>query len=1826
VIMKDEVFLLPTSFAQQRLWFLDQLVPGNAFYNVDNAIYMTMGPDDVPVLERSLNEIVRRHETLRTTFKAVDGEPWQVIASSLQLALPVIDLRHLPATQRQAEALRLATEEARQPFDLAAGPLVRTKLLRTGEAEYVFLLSMHHIISDGWSMGVFWKELTAIWEAFEEGRPSPLPELSIQYADFAVWQRKWLQGEVGESHQAYWKKQLADLPVTQFLPDWPRPEVLSFQGAHQTCWIPASLYGALKKLSQEEGVTLFMTLLAAFQVLLSRYTDQDDIVVGSPIANRNRSELEGLIGFFVNSLVLRTDLSGNPTFSELLKRVREVALAAYAHQDLPFEKLVQELQPERDMSRNPLFQVSFHLFSDFSQTESASSFEDRYLAVEKATAHIDFALDLWEYVDGIHGSIEYSTDLFEAETVRRITANYITLLRSIVADPNRRLSELALLNTAERRKLLVDWNQTTAPYDRTACVHQLFEAQAERTPHSTALKLGVQELTYEELNQRADQLAAHFITRGLVPEALVAVCLERSFDMVVALLAVLKAGAAYVPLDPAYPTERLSLILNDTQPALLVTQKKFEKVLEVYPGPVVHLDTEPLFSRADKTRPRSNVQSANLAYVIYTSGSTGRPKGVMVSHQAVCNHLLWMQTAFPLGPQDRVPQKYSISFDASVLEIFGPLLAGATLVLTSPTEHFDVDEFVRFLVEEKITALDLVPSLLQILVEKEQFRECYWLQRVICGGEVLSHKLQERFFRCVDAELINAYGPTEATIGTTSWTCLRGDLTGIVPIGYPIANTQIYLLDRHMSPVPIGAPGEIYIGGDGLARGYLNHPELTREKFVSNPFSTEPDARLYKTGDRGRYLSEGAIEYLGRMDEQVKVRGFRIEPGEIEAALSRHPSVATCAVVSREDVPDQPRLVAYVVPSKNTPEIFPSVGEYSAYDELMYYAMTHDERRNAAYRAAIERFVPGKVVVDVGTGADAILARFCARAGAKRVYAIEVLEEAYKRAHDLVTSLHLEDQIQVLHGDARQMQLPEPVDVCVSELLGTIGSSEGVSVILNDARRFLKEDGVMIPARCVTNIAAVQLPDELAGDPRFSEAARIYVDLVFRHMGGPFDLRLCIRNFPQANLISDTAVFEDLDFRGFIQPEYTSNIQLRVARKSRLDGLLLWLKVYTLADECIDVLDGEVSWLPVFLPLFYPGITVEPGDVIAAECACLLTHPVNPDYRLKGKVIGNNGRETAFEFRSDYPPTSFRGSPFYQALFDSTDNQLSVHARVSPGGAEQVSRWREAFEEVYRQPNMTGDPTFNIMGWNSSYTAQPLPVDEMREHVERTVEKILRLQPRRVLEIGCGPGLLLFRIALHCSSYVGTDFSREALDSVGDQLPRLGLPHVELLERPAVDFSGLREESFDVVLLNAVVQYFPSIEYLVQVLEGAVRVVSRGGYIFLGDIQSLPLLETFYASVELDRAPAGQSLQELRERMDRRKSQEEELVIDPRFFSALQSYFPQITAVELQLKRGWSQNERTRFYYDVCLQINGDPLPFLSPMWKEWQEFSSVTALRQWMQSNHADVFGIRRVPNARLQEQVQTLSLIKSQDSSRTVDHVKESLRLDEPGVEPEEFWQLGRELGYEINLAWFGSGSEGLYNVLVRRQNGHSIPSMIHFGVPDASDSRRWNSYATDPLQGQRVRTLVPALSNFLKTQLPEYMVPSTFVLLDTLPRTPTGKLDRRALPAPELIRPALEDSFVEPRNEAEEQLARIWRELLNVRQVGVHDNFFTQLGGHSLIATQLVSRVREFFQIELPLVRLFVSPTIAELAIVVEELLIESIEKLSEDAVQQLLGEYT
>jgi amino acid adenylation domain-containing protein len=928
IVRRGPLRSAPLSFAQQRFWFLDQLQPGRPLYNVSCRAWLH-GRVDVSALRRALNEIVARHETLRTSFPASNGQPIQSIALQVACDLPLIDLTLVPVDRREAEVRRLVTEQAREPFDLARGPLLRARLLHVAEDEHALILMLHHIVADDWSVGVLFRELGTLYEAFSQGRDSPLPELPIQYADYAFTQSEWLQGAVLERELTYWKAQFRTLPAPLQLPaDRPRPAVPSHAGARVQFELPPALRDRLEQLSRSQGVTLFMTLLAAFKVLLSQYTGQEDIVVGTPIAGRTRAETEGLIGCFVNTLALRTDLSDDPTFRQLVARVREVALGAYAHQELPFERLVEELQPERDTSQAPLFNVMFVLQNVPRSERQLHGLTMRHIELDKDTAKFDLGLRLAKEAGGLRGGLSYSTDIFDRRTIERLVGQYRELLAAVVAEPDRRLSALPLLNAAERRTMLVDWNATRCAWsDGGACLHSLVARQAAATPEVVAIVDESSGLTYGELDRRANRLAHRLRRAGVGPEVRVGVCLERSVDLVVGLLAVLKAGGAYVPLDPSYPRERLGFMLRDSLAHVLLTQHRASGDLPFRDIQVVGMDAggEPVGGEAEAP-PETGVGPDNLAYVMYTSGSTGRPKGVMVSHRAVLNHLRWRQGYFPLSPGDRGLHKASVSFDDSVWEVFEPLLAGARLILARPGGQSDPSYLVQLISEQQITTACFVPSLLRSFLEEPSLESCASLRRVTTGGEVLSIDLQERFFTRFHAGLHNGYGPTEATISATFWTCERDSDRRTVPIGRPIANTRIYVVDRYLRPVPVGVPGELYIGGDSLARGYVGRAGATAERFLPDPFTEMPGARLYRTGDRARYRADGTLEFLGRLDDQVKIRGFRVEPGEIVATLAEHPGVEDGVVVAREDNSGDRRLVAYVVPAAK--------GLHPAIDEL----------------------------------------------------------------------------------------------------------------------------------------------------------------------------------------------------------------------------------------------------------------------------------------------------------------------------------------------------------------------------------------------------------------------------------------------------------------------------------------------------------------------------------------------------------------------------------------------------------------------------------------------------------------------------------------------------------------------------------------------------------------------------------------------------------------------------------------------------------------------------------------------------------------------------
>ncbi|HEX5709303.1 MAG TPA: amino acid adenylation domain-containing protein, partial [Pyrinomonadaceae bacterium] len=923
---RDEA--LPLSFAQERLWFLDRLEPGSALYNMPAALRLR-GALDVDALSMTLDEVVRRHESLRTTFPVIEGRPAQAISDAARLQLRLDDLSHLEGAAREARVRELTAEEAARPFDLARGPLVRASLLRLAEDEHVLLWTMHHIVSDGWSLGVLVAEVGALYEAYSNGRPSPLPELEIQYADFAVWQRGWLQGEVLEGHLDYWRKQLAGAPPVLELPtDHSRPSVQTFRGARNAFKLPPELTAQLRALSQREGVTLFMTLLAAFQVLLSRYSGQDDVVVGTPIAGRNRAEVEGLIGFFVNTLAMRADLSGDPTFVELLGRVRESALGAYAHQDVPFEKLVEELQPARHLGHSPLFQVMFIFQNTPASTASLSGLHLSALPIETLTAKFDLTLELREEREQLIGELEYSTELFEQETIEKLARAYEELLGEMAGRPRAKLSEALTVKGEERRRLLVEWNDTHTDYAHDKCIHELFEEQTARTPDAVALMFGEEQVTFAELNGRANKLAHHLRGRGVGPEVRVGVSVERSIEMVVALFAVHKAGGAYVPLDPNYPQERIAFMLEDARPSVLLTQERLAERLPAYAGKVVRLDTdwERIESESDEN-PTPSAVSENLAYVIYTSGSTGRPKGVLGIHRACINRFEWMWERDPFGRDEICCQKTSLSFVDSIWEIFGPLLQGVPLVIIPDELVKDPPRLVEVLAERAVTRIVLVPSLLRALLDAGAGARLPRLRHWVSSGEALGPDLVERFKSQGDERgggdtsrtrrLLNLYGSSEVCADATCYETPPQLEGRSVPIGRPIANTEVFILDRHLQLVPVGVAGEIYVGGEGLSRGYLERPDLTAERFVPNPHANAPGARLYRTGDLGRHLPTGDIEYLGRADHQVKVRGVRVELGEVETVLGEHPSVEACVVLLRESAGDgdaqaDARLVAYV--------------------------------------------------------------------------------------------------------------------------------------------------------------------------------------------------------------------------------------------------------------------------------------------------------------------------------------------------------------------------------------------------------------------------------------------------------------------------------------------------------------------------------------------------------------------------------------------------------------------------------------------------------------------------------------------------------------------------------------------------------------------------------------------------------------------------------------------------------------------------------------------------------------------------------------------------
>jgi amino acid adenylation domain-containing protein len=913
----------PLSFAQERVWLLDQLLPGSSAYNIP-AVVRLRGPLNVAALRDSLTEITRRHETLRTGFVKTDEGPIAMISPAPSVSFEFRDLSIFPETDREREALAIANEEAQAPFDLSKAPLCRTTLIRIGEEDHFFVLTFHHIVGEAWSIAILFRELETLYAALLKGQPSPLRELDIQYGDFAVWQRQRFGGEALKEDIAYWKNQLQDRPVTQLPTDYPRPAMPTFRGAWRSADFSSDITAGLKALAQSEGATFFMILIAAYATLLYRYTGQNDVVIGTPIAGRNTSETENLIGFFVNTLALRIRIPEEATFREFLREVRDVAFDAYAHQDLPFQKLVEEISPDRDiMSHTAVFQVMFGLQNTPIALHLAGMQPAAPLSpseVHDGGAATDLALVVEEHGESLNAGFEYSTDLFCEATIDRMLRHLKTLLHSIVADPHQKISALTLLSEFDRRQLLIDWNDTTTTYPNRQRVDEMFRLQAERSPGSVAVIDQDDEITYRELDHRSNQLAHFLKHRGVQPGMLVGICVNRSIDMVVGLLAILKAGGAYVPLDPEYPQSRLAVMLEEARVSIVVTQQELRDTWDEAPLGLIGIDSDwPVISREPVTAPETAGSAEDLAYVIFTSGSTGRPKGIGIPHRAI-NRLVFNTNYVDLGPSCRIAQLSNTSFDASTFEIWGALLHGGRLFIISKDISITPARLVEALRSHQITTMFLTTALFN-QTAREVPAAFATLDDVMFGGELVD----PRWVRSVlqngaPKRLLHVYGPTESTTFATFYPIKQvSENDRTIPIGKALSNTTLYVVDRNLQLVPAGVPGELCIGGDGLATGYLNDPELTAKKFVRSPFSSDPGAMLYRTGDLVRWTADGDIEFMERIDHQVKIRGFRIELGEVEVVLRQHPAVRDCAVIVREDVPGDKRLVAYVVTGDEQP-------------------------------------------------------------------------------------------------------------------------------------------------------------------------------------------------------------------------------------------------------------------------------------------------------------------------------------------------------------------------------------------------------------------------------------------------------------------------------------------------------------------------------------------------------------------------------------------------------------------------------------------------------------------------------------------------------------------------------------------------------------------------------------------------------------------------------------------------------------------------------------------------------------------------------------------
>lgn len=1254
--MKNVADFYPLSPMQQGMLFHSLYEPASGVY-VEQLSCVLKGDLNQSAMDRAWKKVIDRHPALKTSFmwEGLD-EPIQLVHRNVELDITKQDWRGLSAEKQSAKKEAFLLEERKKGFELSKPPLIRLALMRLADNSFLLILTWYHAIIDGWSLPNVLKEVFIIYEAFSQDRDLQLEPVR-PYRDYIVWINKQDLSKA----EAYWKKTLkgftASTPLrfdylggTVPTKDAELPDYTNIGYGLEGFVLSPDTLSKLQVLARQHRLTLNTLIQGAWALLLSRYSGDDEVVFGSTVSGRP-AELAGseyMVGLFINTLPVKVKITPHLPLLDWLKEVQSQAVEMRQYEHSPLVKI----QGWSDVPRNvPLFD-SILVFENYpldtSSIKGSLEIVD-FQAIEQTNLPITLAAipekERWWL------KILYERQRFKPHAIKRILEHLNIIVDTIANNPELPLSGVSILTKKERQEILTNWNATKFEYPQDLCIHQVFENQVVKSPDAISVIFENESLSYYELNRRANQLA-HFLKKlGVGPEVIVGISVERSFDMVTGLLGILKSGAAYLPLDPNYPKERLTFMLDDARVPLILTQKHLAKNLPEKGAQIISLDEkwDEITREVDENLTRE-ITPDNLAYVIYTSGSTGRPKGTLLHHRGLRNLVSSQTQSFGVKVEDRVLQFASFGFDASVSETFMALATGAKLCLAEQETLSSGPDLLNLLREKAITNMTMPPSLQSNLTSDDLPA----LNTIVSAGEKCQWDHVSKWAN--GRKYFNAYGPTEATIGPTLG-LVDGEMKSVpsVPIGKPIFNTQVYLIDSNMQPVPVGVPGEIHIGGVSLARGYINRPDLTAEKFVPNPFDRNEGSRLYKTGDLARFLLDGKIEFLGRIDYQIKMRGFRIELGELEAVLKEHLSVKDAVAIVREDTPGNERLLAYVIPvSSDQLELWPSVAEFFVYDDLLYFAMTNDDRRNASYKVAINKLVKDKVVLDIGTGKDAILARLCVESGAKKVYAVDILKDSYEKAKACVKNLGLDDQIIVIHGDSTKVKLPEKVDVCISEIVGPIGGSEGAGVILNDARRFLKDDGVMIPERSVTKFAAVSLPDEFFEDPGFTEMTKHYAEQIFEQVGYRFDFRLSLKGLTYDNLISNTEIFEDLDFSNYSRAEFSHSVTFTFSKNGRMDGFLAWLNLHTTKGEIIDILEYEYSWLPVFFPVFYPGIPVSKGDRIeAVVTSTLCENNLNPDYTIKGKLIKKGEKVKEFEYTSFHFKNSYKATPFYELLFEN---------------------------------------------------------------------------------------------------------------------------------------------------------------------------------------------------------------------------------------------------------------------------------------------------------------------------------------------------------------------------------------------------------------------------------------------------------------------------------------------------------------------------------------------------------------------------------------------